>query len=71
MKPTITFAAALLVIVGLNWGLFELDRVASATWANQALAQLPYAAVGLAALYQYLTLESLQSRWNLSSARVS
>jgi len=74
MKSIDILAAALLVIGGLNWGLyglFDLDLVASTAGAGSILSQLVYAAVGLAALYQVLSLRSIQRRWkNVSTARV-
>ena len=73
MKFLDVFAAVLLVIGGLNWGLyglFDMDLVASTTGAAPALAQFVYAAVGLAALYQVVSLRSIQRRWNVSTAQV-
>jgi len=66
-------AAVLLVVGGLNWGLyglFGLDLVAATTGAGSILTQTVYAAVGLAAVYQALSLRSIQRRWNVSTARV-
>ncbi len=74
MKLFDVLAAILLVIGGLNWGLyglFELDLVAATTGAATLLSQLVYAAVGLAALYQILSLRSIQRRWNVSAVRVN
>ena len=72
MKLIDILAAVLLVVGGLNWGLyglFQLDLVASTAGAGSGLAQLVYAAVGLAAAYQALTLRSIQRRWNVAPAR--
>ena len=74
MKLVDILAAVLLVIGGLNWGLyglFELDLVASAAGAGTVFAQLVYTAVGLAALYQVLSLRSIQRRWRVSAVRVN
>ena len=74
MKLFDVLAAILLVIGGLNWGLyglFDLDLVAATTGSATSFAQFVYAAVGLAAVYQALGLRSIQQRWNVSSAPVS
>ncbi len=74
MKLFDVLAAILLVIGGLNWGLyglFDLDLVAFTTGTASALSQFVYAAVGLAALYQIVSLRSIQRRWNVSTAQVS
>ena len=71
MKFLDVVAAVLLVVGGLNWGLFglfQLDLVASATGAGTFLSQVVYAAVGLAAAYQVFGLRSIQKRWNVSPA---
>lgn len=67
-------AAVLLVIGGLNWGLyglFDIDLVASTTGAAPALARSVYAAVSFAALYQIFGLRAIQRRWNVAEARVN
>jgi len=64
MKPLDIVATVLLVVGGLNWGLVGLanfDLVAALTGAGGFGAKNPigavvYALVGLAALYQLLTL---------------
>lgn len=74
MKLIDILAAVLLVIGGLNWGLFglfDLDLVAYTAGAGSVFSQFVYAAVGLAALYQALNLRSIQRRWNVSPASVS
>ena len=74
MKLFDVLAAVLLVIGGLNWGLFglfDLDLVAASTGSATSLAKLVYAAVGLAALYQVISLRSIQRRWNVSPAPVN
>lgn len=56
MKPIDLLATVLLVVGGLNWGLwgvFEFDLVATILGGNTApLAKVVYAVVGLAALYR-------------------
>lgn len=74
MKLVDILVAALLVIGGLNWGLyglFDLDLVASAAGAGSSFAQFAYAAVGLAALYQVALLRSIQRRWGVSPVQVN
>jgi uncharacterized membrane protein YuzA (DUF378 family) len=74
MKLFDVLAAILLVIGGLNWGLyglFDLDLVAATTGSATSFVQFVYAAVGLAALYQVIRLRSIQRRWNFSAARVN
>ncbi len=74
MKLIDVLAAILLVIGGLNWGsygLFDTDLVASTVGGGSTLARVVYTAVGLAALYQVLSLRSIQARWNVSTVRVS
>jgi uncharacterized protein len=74
MKTLDTLAAVLLVIGGLNWGLyglFDLDLVALATGPATTPTQVVYVLVGLAALYQAVSLRSIQRRWNVSAARVN
>ena len=74
MKLFDILAAVLLVIGGLNWGLyglFDLDLVEATTGSATSLAQFVYAAVGLAALYQVISLRSIQRRWNVTAARVN
>jgi len=74
MKSLDVLAAVLLVVGGLNWGLyglFELDLVAQTAGSSSSAAQFAYVAVGLAALYQALSLRSIQRRWNVSPAAVT
>lgn len=56
MKAIDLLAAVLLIVGGLNWGLwgvFEFDLVAAIFGGNTALlAKVVYAVVGLAALYR-------------------
>ena len=73
MKLIDILAAVLLVVGGLNWGLyglFDLDLVAAATGAGSALSQIVYALVGLAALWQAISLRAIQRRWNVAPVPV-
>lgn len=70
MKNLDVVAAVLLVIGGLNWGLvglFEFDLVA-ALLGTGAAAKLVYVLVGVAALYQAVSLRAIQRRWHLRPA---
>ena len=72
MKLIDVIAALLLVVGGLNWGLyglFGLDLVASIGGPGTVLSQVVYALVGLAALHQAVGLRAIQARWNVSPAR--
>ena len=67
MKTMDVLAAVLLVVGGLNWGLwgvFEFDLVAAIFGGNTAmLSKVIYGVVGLAALYQAFGLKAIQKRW--------
>jgi uncharacterized membrane protein YuzA (DUF378 family) len=67
MKKMDVIAAVLLVVGGLNWGLwgaFEFDLVAALFGGNTAmLSKIIYGVVGLAALYQAFSLKAIQKRW--------
>jgi uncharacterized membrane protein YuzA (DUF378 family) len=67
MKTMDVVAAVLLVVGGLNWGLwgaFEFDLVAALLGGNTAvLSKIIYCVVGLAALYQAVGLKAIQKRW--------
>lgn len=71
MKFIDTLAAVLLVVGGLNWGLwgaFEFDLVAAIFGGSTAiLAKVVYVLVGLAALYQALSIRAIQKRWGVST----
>jgi uncharacterized membrane protein YuzA (DUF378 family) len=72
MKSLDIIAAVLLVVGGLNWGLwgaFEFDLVAAVMGGNTAvLAKMIYCLVGLAAIYQAASLRAIQRRWNVRLA---
>ena len=69
MKTIDIIAAVLLVIGGLNWGLwgiFDIDVVASIMGGYaSAGARLIYILVGAAALYQALSVKAIQTRWHV------
>lgn len=65
MKNLDVLAAILLVIGGLNWGLFgafNIDLVAS-LFGTSVLASIVYVLVGLSAVYQIFQWKSIQRRW--------
>jgi uncharacterized membrane protein YuzA (DUF378 family) len=67
MKFLDILATILLVVGGLNWGLwgaFEYDLVAKLLGGNTALlSKAVYGLVGLAAVYQLIWLKPIQMRW--------
>lgn len=70
MKQLDILAAILLVIGGLNWGLYgllDLDLVA-ALFGSSAAATIVYALVGLAAVWQIFGLRGIQRRWKVQTA---
>lgn len=68
MKTIDVVAAVLLVVGGLNWGLVgvaNFDLVATLFGAGSMLAKVVYTLVGLAAVYQALSLKAIQKRWHV------
>jgi uncharacterized membrane protein YuzA (DUF378 family) len=69
MKVFDVLAAVLLVVGGLNWGLwgaFQFDLVAAIGGGNTAaLSRVVYILVGVAALYQAGSLKGIQKRWHI------
>jgi hypothetical protein len=67
MKTLDVIIAVLLVVGGLNWGLwgiFQFDLVAAIFGGNTALlSRVVYSLVGIAAAYQALGWKSVQRRW--------
>lgn len=66
MKTLDIIAAVLLVVGGLNWGLWgvaRIDLVSAALGSAPALMNAVYALVGLAALYQAVSWKRIQVRW--------
>lgn len=74
MKALDIIAAVLLVVGGLNWGLwglFEFDLVAAVFGGNTAmLAKVVYTLVGLSAVYQAASVKAIQKRWHVQPAMV-
>lgn len=74
MKTLDVIVAVLVVVGGLNWGvwgLFELDVVALLLGGNTALAaKAVYTLIGLSAVYQALAIKAIQRRWRVVPAMV-
>jgi len=71
MRPIDVIAAILLVVGGLNWGLvgfFNFDLVATLFGAGSIFARIIYVLVGLAAVYQIVTIRAIQRRWGVVTA---
>lgn len=72
MKVMDIVAAVLLVVGGLNWGLwgaFEFDLVAAIFGGNTAaLSKVVYVLVGAAAVYQAASVKAIQKRWHMTPA---
>lgn len=69
MKTIDIVAAVLLVVGGLNWGLavFDFNLVNALFGAIPVVEKAVYALVGLAALYQAVSLKSIQHRWGVTA----
>lgn len=71
MKTVDIVAAVLLVVGGLNWGLVgaaNFDLVAAIFGRGSAFANVVYVLVGIAALYQIVSLRGIQRRWHVATA---
>ncbi len=72
MKTLDVIIAVLLVVGGLNWGLwgmFQFDLVAALFGGNTAaLSRIVYSLVGIAAAYQAFGWKSVQRRWAIAKA---
>lgn len=71
MRIVDVVAAILLAVGGLNWGLVGLasfDLVAAVCGSGTVYARIIYALVGLAAVYQVMTLNAIQRRWGVVKA---
>ncbi len=70
MKTLDVIIAVLLVVGGLNWGLwgmFQFDLVGALFGGNTAaLSRIVYSLVGIAAAYQALGWKSVQRRWAIA-----
>lgn len=70
MKTLDVVFAALLVVGGLSWGLvglFKFDLVATVLGPMSGVGRFVYALVGLAALYQAISMNAIQRRWGLAA----
>ena len=71
MKKIDVFAAVLLVVGGLNWGLVGLanfDLVAAIFGDGSIFSNFVYTLVGVAAVYQAVSLKAIQKRWHVQPA---
>jgi uncharacterized protein len=68
MKVVQIITFALVLVGGLNWGLwglFQFDLVAAILGGNDAvLARIVYTLVGLSAAFQIATVKATISNWN-------
>ena len=72
MKTLDVVTLILLVVGGLNWGLWgaaKVDLVAALLGEYTVLARLVYVVVGLAALYQAVQWRSSHNRWKLQAGQ--
>ncbi|MBT6796065.1 DUF378 domain-containing protein [bacterium] len=68
MRNLDVLVAILLVIGGLNWGLFGLidfNLVNYLFSSMPSVEKLVYSLVGLSAVYQVIGLKGIQTRWNV------
>ena len=66
MKSIDVFAAILVVVGALNWGLvglFQFDLVATLFGEATILSRLVYSLVGFAGLFQAMQWKAIQRRW--------
>jgi len=75
VKKLDIFAAALVIVGGLNWGLValaEFDLVAALVGLDfgetNAVSRVVYGLVGLAAVYQIAQQAAIRRRWSSQSA---
>lgn len=75
MKKLDVFAALLVVVGALNWGLvgtMNFDLVATLFGDGSALSRVVYGLVGAAGIFQALQWKAIQQRWaNVQPLRVS
>jgi len=74
MKTLDVLAVVLLIVGGLNWGLFgafHFDLVAALLGTYSAISRVVYVLVGLAALYQAVTVRAMSQRWHGVPARAT
>ena len=68
MKSIDIFTYVLLLIGALNWGMvgvFGFDMVAALFGQMSVFSRMVYAIVGLAALYDLMSLPSIFKRWDI------
>jgi uncharacterized membrane protein YuzA (DUF378 family) len=65
MRTLDVLAAVLVVIGGLNWGLIGIADInlVHAIFGDHVLTRIIYILVGLAAVYQIVSIKGIQSRW--------
>ena len=58
-------AAVLLVVGGLNWGLFAFfdTNLVSMLFEGTIFSQITYGLIALSAIYQVFTWKQIQTRW--------
>ena len=74
MKQLDIIVGALLIVGGLNWGLvgiLDFNLVETVFGEMTALSRLVYTLVGLAAIYDIVTIKSIWKRWNLHYHRTA
>lgn len=74
MKQLDIIVGALLIIGGLNWGLvgvLDFNLVETVFGGMTALSRLVYTLVGLAAIYDIVTIKSIWKRWDLHYRRTA
>ena len=67
MKTLDILATVLVVVGGLNWGLFgvaHFDLVATLFGDMTLLSRIVYSLVGVAAIYEALSWKAMQRRWH-------
>ncbi|HUW20425.1 MAG TPA: DUF378 domain-containing protein [Sedimentisphaerales bacterium] len=72
LKMVDCVVGALVLIGALNWGLvglFDFDVVARIFGPMTAASRLVYTVVGLAALYDILTIKAIWHRWDIHFRR--
>ncbi len=72
LKSIDMVAYSLLLIGALNWGLiglFNFDLVAAIFGGMTVLTRCIYAIVGVAAVYDLMSLPSIMKRWNIHVRR--
>jgi len=68
MRTIDVIAAILLVVGGINWGLiglFNFDLIEALFGSAPIFIKIVYSLVGIAAVYQIVSLKGIQTRWNV------